>query len=119
MPELPDVELYLHALRPRIVGEAIVGVRVASFSVLKTYDPPIDQVVGRTVEGVSRIGKRIVLDLGEAWFLVIHLMVSGRFQWKLPGVGIPRRVGHLAVDFADGSLLLTEASTKKRAVSSP
>lgn len=115
MPELPDVELYLHALRPRVVDETITGVRVASISVLKTYDPPIDRIVGRTVVDLRRIGKRIVFDLDEAWFLVVHLMISGRFQWKPPGTGVPRKVGHLAIDFADGSLLLTEASTKKRA----
>lgn len=89
--------------------------RVASFSVLKTYDPPIDRVVGRTVEGLRRVGKRIVFELGDDWFLVVHLMISGRFQWKPPGANVPRKVGHLAMDFPDGSLVLTEASTKKRA----
>lgn len=115
MPELPDVELYLHALRPRVDGKEVTGVRVASFSVLKTWDPPIDDVVGRTVVDLRRIGKRIVLDLGDEWFLVVHLMISGRFQWRPPGTAVPRKVGHLALDFADGTLLLTEASTKKRA----
>lgn len=115
MPELPDVELYLHALEPRVVGEEVIGIRVASFSILKTYDPPIDRVVGRTVEGLRRVGKRVVFGLADDWFLVVHLMISGRFQWRPPGAGIPRRVGHLAIDFPDGTLLLTEASTKKRA----
>ena len=89
--------------------------RVASFSVLKTYDPPIDRVVGRTVGGLRRVGKRIVFELDDDWFLVVHLMISGRFQWKPPGANVPRKVGHLAMDFPGGSLLLTEASTKKRA----
>jgi formamidopyrimidine-DNA glycosylase len=115
VPELPDVELYLHALRPRVVGEEVTGVRVASISVLKTYDPPIGHIVGRNVVDLRRVGKRIVFDLDDTWFLVVHLMVSGRFQWKAPGAGIPRKVGHLALDFAVGTLLLTEASTKKRA----
>ena len=115
MPELPDVELYLHALRPRVVGQPITGVRVASFAVLKTYDPPIDRIVGRSVVDLRRVGKRVVFDLDEEWFLVVHLMVSGRFQWRAPGSAVPRKVGHLAIDFPDGSLVLTEASTKKRA----
>ena len=115
VPELPDVELYLHALRPRVLGREVTGVRVASISVLKTWDPPIDAIVGRTVVGLRRVGKRIVLDLGDEWFLVVHLMVAGRLQWKAPGTRPPRRVGHLAIDVGDGALVLTEASTKKRA----
>ncbi|MEX1286584.1 MAG: DNA-formamidopyrimidine glycosylase family protein [Acidimicrobiia bacterium] len=115
MPELPDVELYLHALRPRVVGEEITAVRVASISVLKTWDPPIERIVGHRVEGLRRIGKRIVLGLDDDWFLVVHLMVSGRLQWKPLGTKPPRKVGHLAIDIGNGALVLTEASTRKRA----
>lgn len=115
MPELPDVELYLHALGPRVVGQPIDGIRVASFSVLKTYDPPIDAAVGRSISGLRRVGKRIVFELGDEWFLVVHLMVAGRLQWRDRGASIPRKIGHLAIDLPTGTLLLTEASTKKRA----
>lgn len=115
MPELPDIELYLHALRPRVVGEELLGVRLSSVSLLKTHDPPIHHAEGRVVLGLRRMGKRIVFELEGELFLVLHLMVSGRLQWKGPGAGVPRKVGHGAFDFVPGSLLITEASTKKRA----
>jgi len=115
MPELPDVEAYLHALRPRVLGREVTGVRVSSISVLKTWEPPFDRVVGRRVVGLRRLGKRIVLELDDEWFLVIHLMVAGRLQWRPTGAKVPAKVGHLAIDVGDGCLVLTEASTKKRA----
>ncbi|MXW16727.1 MAG: formamidopyrimidine-DNA glycosylase [Gemmatimonadetes bacterium] len=115
MPELPEVTLYLHALRPRIVGERIERIRIASPSLLKTFDPTPAELHGRAVQTLSRLGKRIVLGLEDGIFAVIHLMIAGRFQWRKPGAAIPRKRGHAAFDFARGSLVLTEASTHKRA----
>jgi len=115
MPELPEIEAYLHALRPRIVGHELKHLRVASFSLLRTYDPPSTAVEGRKVEGVHRIGKRIAFDLEEDLAVVIHLMIAGRFKWEAPGRAIPKRYGLAALDFDDGTLLLTEAGTKRRA----
>ena len=115
MPELPEVALYLHALRPRILGERIERVRIASPSLLKTFDPAPSELHGKVVKTLSRLGKRIVLGLEEDLFAAIHLMIAGRFQWRKPGAPIPRKRGHAAFDFARGTLLLTEASTHKRA----
>ena len=115
MPELPEIEAYLHALRPRVVGETLERSRIASFAVLKTYDPPIDALHGRTVVRLSRIGKRIVFHFDDALAMVVHLMVAGRFQWNQPGSAIPKRRGLAAFDFPAGTLLLTEAGTKHRA----
>ena len=115
MPELPDIELYLHVLEPRIVGHELLKIRMPSFSLLKTFDPPVSAIEQNTVTGLRRIGKRIVWEFPEDLFAVFHLMVSGRFQWKDPGAAIPKKRAHAGFDFADGTLLLTEASTKKRA----
>lgn len=115
MPELPEIEAYLSALRPRIVGETVRGVRIASFSLLRTYDPPVDVLIGARVESVHRIGKRISIDLDDDLHAVIHLMIAGRLKWLDPGAGIPKRRGLAALDFAGGTLLLTEAGTKRRA----
>ena len=115
MPELPDVQVYLEALERRIVGETLQKVRVVSPSVLRTYDPPLSAVENRTVVALRRIGKRIVWDMGDQLFVIIHLMVAGRFAWTAPGAAIPRKVGLAAFDFAQGSLLLREAATRKRA----
>jgi formamidopyrimidine-DNA glycosylase len=115
MPELPDVELYLHALRLRVVGQPLTGVRLASPFVLRSVDPPIDAVIGKRVTGVRRLGKRIVLELEDELFIVIHLMIAGRFRWKAASAKIPGRLGLAAFDFDAGTLVLTEASKKKRA----
>lgn len=115
MPELPEIEAYLHALRPRIVGATIEDVRVSSFSLLKTYDPPVEALVGQTVEGVHRIGKRISIDCSDGLHCVIHLMVAGRFRWSNEPKAIPKRGGLVSMDFSTGSLLLTEAGTRRRA----
>lgn len=115
MPELPDVELYLHALRQRVVGRELVGVRITSPFVLRSVDPAIGVVAGKRVTGVSRLGKRIVLELEDDLFVVIHLMIAGRLRWKPPKDKIPARLGLAAFDFDEGTLLLTEASKKKRA----
>ncbi len=115
MPELPDVELYLHALRPRVLDKTLQGVRIASPFLLRTVEPAVDEVVGKRVRELRRLGKRIVLGLEDELYIVIHLMIAGRFRWKSPGHKIPGRLGLAAFDFEDGTLLLTEASKKKRA----
>jgi len=115
MPELPDVELYLHALRSHVVGCVLRGVRIASPFVLRSVEPPIDAVTGKRVLDVRRLGKRIVLVLEDDLRIVLHLMIAGRLRWRPPGQKIPGRVGLMAFDFDDGTLLLTEASKKKRA----
>src|SRR5688572_15650126 len=115
MPELPEILLYLHALEARVLGQKIERLRIASPSLLKTVDPPVSVVEEKTVLGLRRLGKRIVFDLDDDIHIVIHLMIAGRFQWKPRGTPIPRKLGHAAFDFADGTLLLTEAGTKKRA----
>ena len=115
MPELPDIELYRHALRSRVVGNVLERVRLASPFVLRSVDPPIDTVQGKRVLDVRRLGKRIVLVLEDDLYLVLHLMIAGRLRWKSPGHKIPGRMGLGAFDFDSGTLLLTEASKKKRA----
>ncbi len=115
MPELPDVELYLHALRPRVLDKTLEGVRITSPFLLRTVEPSVDEVVGKRVRDLRRLGKRIVLGLDDELHIVIHLMIAGRFRWKSQGHKIPGRMGLAAFDFEDGTLLLTEASKKKRA----
>ena len=115
MPELPDVELYLHALRPRIVGQRLERVRIASPFLLRTVDPPLQDVEGRIVRAVSRVGKRVVWELDGALFVVIHLMIAGRFRWRPPATAIPAKVGLAAFDFPAARLLLTEAGARRRA----
>jgi formamidopyrimidine-DNA glycosylase len=115
MPELPEIAAYLHALEPRIRGARLQGVRIGSFSLLKTYDPPLDDAAGRTVTGLDRIGKRIVIRLDGGRALVIHLMVAGRLHWEPAGKAIPKKYGQAALDFDEGTLMLTEAGTKRRA----
>ena len=115
MPELPEIEAYLHALRPRVVGSTLEGVRIASFSLLRTFDPPVEATHGSEVIGVHRIGKRVSIDLEGDLHLVIHLMVAGRFRWAADRAPIPKRGGLAAFDFSTGSLVLTEAGTKRRA----
>lgn len=115
MPELPDVELYLSALRPRIVGRQLERARLSTPFLLRSVDPPLDAVVGRRVVALRRLGKRIIWEFDQELFLVFHLMIAGRFRWRPPGTAVPRRHGLAAFDFADGTLLLTEAATQKRA----
>lgn len=114
MPELPDVVLYIKALESRIVSQPIERIRLASPFVLRSVDPPIKQAEGKKVLGLRRLGKRIVLDLEDNLFLLFHLMIAGRFRWKSTGAKIPRRLGLAALDFPPGTLLLTEAGSKKR-----
>ena len=117
MPELPDVALYLRALDRRIVGQRVEGFHVRSMSVLRTYQPSHQEVVGKTVVGLRRIGKRIVWELDrDQLFLVIHLMVAGRLRWHdRPGVRPPARVGLASWDFPGSTLVLTEQGSKRRA----
>lgn len=121
MPELPDVDVYIEHIAARTKGHALEKVRLASPFVLRTAEPPLAAVYGQKVIGVKRVGKRIVFDFGGAkktggvLHLVIHLMVAGRFKWKDPAAPIPGKLGLAAFDFDAGTLILTEASTKKRA----
>jgi formamidopyrimidine-DNA glycosylase len=116
VPELPDIVVYIEALESRVLGRPVTGVRISSPSVLRTYDPPYDAPVGNNVDAVRRVGKRIVLGFEpEEIYLVIHLMIAGRLRWEAPGQTIPRKVGLAAIDFEEGSLLLTEQGTHKRA----
>jgi formamidopyrimidine-DNA glycosylase len=115
MPELPDIALYLDALAPRVVGKQLERLRIASPFLLRTADPPVADLVGRTIRDVRRLGKRIVLALEDDYFVVLHLMIAGRLHWKSSGAPIPRRAGLAAFDFPNGTVLLTEAGTKHRA----
>ena len=115
MPELPDIELYLSALKRRIVGQRIEAARLASPFLVRSIDPPVDAIVGKRVRGLRRLGKRIVWELDEELFAVFHLMIAGRFRWKERGASIPGKVGLAAFDFAAGTLILTEAGSKRQA----
>jgi len=115
MPELPDIAAYITALEPRILGQPLEHVRLASVFVLRTADPPIASVEGKTVRALRRIGKRIAIGVeGDLW-LVIHLMIAGRLHWKPPQAKLAGKNGLLAFDFPSGSLILTEAGSKRRA----
>jgi formamidopyrimidine-DNA glycosylase len=116
VPELPDIEVYIDHLRRRVAGQPMNRVRVASPFLVRSFDPPIRAAEGKRVVAVHRLGKRIVFDLEDELHLVMHLMVAGRLRWKdAPGAGVPGKIGLAAFDFPKGTLLLTEASTKKRA----
>ena len=115
MPELPDILLYLQALAPRIVGHRVERVRLASPFLLRSIDPPLSSVEGTTVVALHRLGKRLVFELDDELFLVLHLMIAGRLRWRDAGARIPGKVGLLAIDFAHATLLLTEAGTKRQA----
>lgn len=115
MPELPEIAAYLHALKPRLVGSTLLEVRVRSVSLLKTWDPPLEEARERRVIGLRRLGKRIVFVLDGELFLALHLMVAGRLKWAGERWAIPRKHGLAAFDFSTGSLLLVEAGTKRRA----
>lgn len=114
MPELPDITIYVEALRSRIVGQPLNRLRIQSPFLLRSVDPPINVVQGRTVSSVSRLGKRIVLEFEEDLFLVIHLMIAGRLLWR-EGEAKAGRIGLAMLEFPCGTLILTEAGSKKRA----
>jgi formamidopyrimidine-DNA glycosylase len=115
MPELPDLTVYIEALARRCEGQPLERIRVTGPSLLRSVDPPLSECEGRRVEGLRRLGKRIVFALEEERFLVFHLMIAGRFHWRPKGAKPSRKVGLAALDFPGGTLTLTEASTKKRA----
>jgi formamidopyrimidine-DNA glycosylase len=115
VPELPDIVVYIEALEKRILGQTLERVRLASPFLLRTVDPPLRAVEGKTVRELRRIGKRIAIGVeGDVW-LVLHLMIAGRLHWRDRGVKVSRPRGLAAFDFPNGSLLFTEAGSKKRA----
>ena len=115
MPELPDIALYLKALAPRVIGQRLLRVRLVSPFLLRSVAPPLSAIEGRTVATLDRLGKRIVFGLDGDYFLVLHLMISGRLRWKPTGAKIPGRLGLASLDFDHGALIITEAATRKRA----
>jgi formamidopyrimidine-DNA glycosylase len=123
LPELPDIELYLHALQSRIVGRRLDRIRLASPFLVRSVDPPIDHANGKAIIALRRLGKRLVWAMEDDLFLVIHLMIAGRFKWTTEGAEgsdkprpkVPGKVGLAAFDFTNGSLILTEAGSQRRA----
>jgi formamidopyrimidine-DNA glycosylase len=117
MPELPDIIVYTEALARHVVGQRLDRVHLISPFVLRTVDPPLDAIVGLTVCGVSRVGKRLVIAFDRDLFLVVHLMIAGRLRWREPGKkpGIGPKMILASFEFPTGTLLFTEASSKKRA----
>jgi formamidopyrimidine-DNA glycosylase len=115
VPELPDVQIYIEALQRRILGETLENIRLATPFLLRSIDPPLSELHNRKVTNLRRIGKRIVIELEEQRFLVIHLMIAGRLRWKNKGAKVPGKLGLAAFDFSSGVLLLTEAGSKRRA----
>ena len=115
MPELPDVTVYCEALERRLAGRRLLSIKLASPFVLRSYDPPLEATFGRTVAGIRRIGKRIVLDLGDALFIVIHLMIAGRLHWRGPGEKKKPQGVIATLEFEAGTLYFTEAGSRKRA----
>jgi len=115
MPELPDVAAYISALEPRIVGQPLEHVRLANVFLLRTADPPVASVEGRVVREIRRFGKRIAIGVDGGLWLVLHLMIAGRLHWRPAGAKLAGRNQLAAFDFPNGSLVLTEAGTKRRA----
>jgi formamidopyrimidine-DNA glycosylase len=115
MPEFPDVTVYIEALNERVLNQPIQKIRIGSPFVLRSFDPAIGAAEGKKVLALRRLGKRIVFELDAELFLIVHLMIAGRFHWKPKGAKIARKYGQAAFDFPNGTLLLTEAGTKKRA----
>lgn len=126
MPEIPDIEAYIEALRSRVVGGRLLGVRLASPFLLRTVEPPLQALENGTVDSVERLAKRIVFEVSpaaergrpapaEPLFVVLHLMIAGRLHWKVAGAPVPKGAGLAAFDFEDGCLIVTEAGKKRRA----
>ncbi len=115
MPELPDVEIYVEALSARVQGERLERIRIAKPFLLRSFEPPISSAEGKAVRAVRRLGKRIVFALEDDLYLVLHLMIAGRLKWADVGATVPKRAGLAAFDFSSGTLILTEAGTKRRA----
>jgi formamidopyrimidine-DNA glycosylase len=115
MPELPDITIYLEALHSRVHDQTLEKIRIANPFLLRTVEPAVDDFSGKRVFKLRRLGKRIAIGCeGDAW-IVIHLMIAGRLHWKDPGAKIPGKIGLAAFDFSSGTLILTEASSKRRA----
>jgi formamidopyrimidine-DNA glycosylase len=115
MPELPDITVYLKALEQRILGKPLLRVRINSPFLLRTFDPPLESVDGKTVRSLRRLGKRIAIGLDEDLWIVLHLMIAGRLHWKSPGATLGGKYNLAAFDFDHGTLVLTEAGAKRRA----
>jgi formamidopyrimidine-DNA glycosylase len=115
VPELPDVQIYLEALEERALGRTLERIRLRSPFLLRSVEPPLETAFGRRVVGLRRLGKRIVFELEEDLYLVLHLMIAGRLHWREPGAALAGKTALAAFDFAAGSLVLTEAGSKKRA----
>jgi formamidopyrimidine-DNA glycosylase len=115
MPELPDIVVYVEHLARRLAGQPLLDLRLTNPFVLRSVDPPVAAAIGRRVVDVGRLGKRIVLALDGELYLAIHLMIAGRLHWRAVGTSPPARTGLAALDFAPGSVHLTEAGTKRRA----
>ncbi len=115
MPELPDVAIYIEALESRILGETLERVRLASPFLLRTVDPPLGSAQGKKVRALRRVGKRIAIGLEDELWLVVHLMIAGRLHWRDRGARLARKNAPAAFDFTNGTLVLTEAGSQKRA----
>lgn len=115
MPEYPDITIYIERLHHFIKGRQLQQVRIANPFFLRTVDPPLESISGLTLEDIERIGKRIIFAFPDEYFLVLHLMISGRLHWHDPAYKIPKKRGLAALDFPNGTLLVTEVSSKKRA----
>jgi formamidopyrimidine-DNA glycosylase len=115
MPELPDITVYIEALASRVVGQPLERIRIAKPFLLRSVDPSISAAEGKRVTGLRRMGKRIVLELEDDLFLVIHLMIAGRLKWLPAGGKVPGKIGLAAFDFPNGTLIFTEAGSKRRA----
>src|SRR4029079_2632497 len=115
MPELPDIVVYVEALERRIVGQPLVEVRLKTPFLLRTVEPPLTDLIGKVVRRVRRSGKRIIIEFDDQLFIVLHLMIAGRFHWKALGAKSGGRADLAGFDFPNGTLTLTEAGTKRRA----
>src|SRR5436190_16872659 len=112
MPELPDITVYLEALDARVVDQTLTKVNIVSPFLLRTFDPPVESLIGKKVISLKRLGKRIALGFEQDLWLVLHLMIAGRLHWKPAGAKLPAKIGLAAFEFGNGTLILTEAGTK-------
>src|SRR5579863_4993430 len=115
MPELPDIVVYIEALEQRVLGRTLERAQIASPFLLRSIDPPVSAVVGQKVRGLRRVGKRIAIGFENDVWLVLHLMIAGRLHWRVRDAKLAGRQTLAAFDFPDGSLMMTEAGSKKRA----
>jgi formamidopyrimidine-DNA glycosylase len=115
LPELPDITVYIEALEQRIVGHTLERIRIANPFLVRSVDPPINSAEGKEVKEIRRIGKRIAIGFEDDLWIVIHLMIAGRFRWLARGAKVPGKLGLAAFDFDNGSLILTEAGSTRRA----